>query len=153
VDSDRQKRVSRGKSLGELIASGTFRADRHWRLVLEGSQPPGVPDHEWRKIVSQAKAHLRKKMGEERRAAERALLATDLTDAEQARYVAMVEELMREVPNAIAEVIEWLLNRSDYEKRVALQLGQLNPMDWFAAMGHAKLPAEHHVEPQEWVTT
>lgn len=93
VANSRQKGVSKGKSLGELIASGGFRADRHWRLVLEGSQPDGVPDDAWEEIVGQARAYVRKKMGEERRRAEAVLAATELTPQEIAAYESLLAEL------------------------------------------------------------
>jgi hypothetical protein len=151
VSAEGQRRVSTKKSLAELIASGGFRADRHWKLVLEGSQPAGVPDHAWAEIVRLSKAHLQKQMGAERREAEKLLAKSDLTDAEQARYAGMIEELTCEVPDAIPEVIRWLIERPDYEKRVALATGQLNPLDWFAAMSEHPLPSGIKTEPQDWV--
>jgi hypothetical protein len=145
--------MARQKSLAELIAQGNFRADRHWKLVLEGDQPAGVSDHAWAEIVKLSKAHLQKQMGEERREAERLLATSDLSDADQARYAAMIEELKREVPDAIPEVITWLVERPDTDKRCALATGQLNPLDWFAAMGEHPLPSGARTEPLEWVTT
>src|SRR5947199_8179338 len=93
VSAKRQRGVSNKKSLGELIASGTFRADRHWRLVLEGSQPTGVPDHAWAEIVGQSKSHLRKQMGDERRRAEALLAASELSPKEVAAYEALIAQL------------------------------------------------------------
>jgi hypothetical protein len=128
VSSKRQNRVSKGKSLAELFASGGLRPDRHWELILEGSQPDGVPDHEWREAVAQAKAHLRKRTGEERRRAEALLAATALTPEEIAAY----EQLLSEIPNPDGvndPLIEGLRHRPDFEKKMHVRMGMLNPLD------------------------
>jgi len=73
------------KSLPELIASGGFRPDRHWHLVVAADQPKGVPDHTWNEIVSKAKAFARRKIEAEKRAAlALAELADELSPDEEA---------------------------------------------------------------------
>jgi hypothetical protein len=131
VSSRRQKRVSNKKSLAELIASGGFRADRHWKLVLEESRPKGVPDRQWREIVARAKAHLRKKTGEERREAERLLAATALTPQEVAAYEQLLAGLPRptQPSDAYGAMITSLRHRPDFEKKVHVRMGMLNPFD------------------------
>ena len=150
VSSKRQKGVRKGKSLAELIASGGYRADRHWRLVLEGSKPDGVSDHVWQEIVVQAKGHLRKRMGDERRRAEVLLAQTDLTPQEIAAY----EQLLNDLPQPVGDptdnylaFVDSLRRRPDYERKLHVKVGVLNPKDRLRAF---ELSGRAPVEFETW---
>jgi hypothetical protein len=124
VSTTRHADVTRGKSLAELILSGGYRADRHWELVLKSSRPEGIEEHIWRDIVSQAKAYLRRKMGDERREAEKLLaFQLDLTPDEDAAYEEMIS-----APNLTDDMRTRLRNRSQVEKRTDVIVGRLHPL-------------------------
>lgn len=111
------------KSLPELIASGGFRPDRHWHLVVGADQPKGVPEHTWNEIVSNAKAFARRKIEAEKRAAlALAELADELSPDEDAAHEALLECLTD-------DVAERLRDRPVSIKRIDVNVQMLNPFD------------------------
>jgi hypothetical protein len=111
------------KSLPELIASGGFRPDRHWHLVVGTEQPKGVPDHTWNEIVSKAKAYARRKIeAEKRQALALAELADKFSPDEEAAYEALLEGLSD-------DAAERLRDRPVSIKRIDANVQMLNPLD------------------------
>lgn len=111
------------KSLSELLASGGFRPDRHWHLVVGAEQPKGMPDQTWNEIVNKAKAYARRKIdAEKRQALALAEFADELSPDEEAAHEALLDGL----PD---EVAERLRERPASIKRIDVNVQMLNPLD------------------------